>query len=341
MKEFTIALIASEIGGRLVGDGAVAINGLQFMAEAKPGQLTFIGQKKYANAWASSKASAAIVTDGIAVEPGPNRALVFVADADLAMAQLLELFEPSPPELAPGVHPSVNIHPLAEIAASASVGPGCCIGARVKIEAGVRLYPNVTVMDDCRIGQGTVIWPGTVVRERCELGAQCIIHPNVTIGADGFGYRPAPGGKGLVKIVHIGSVRIGNAVEIGAGTTIDRGKFGATEIGDMTKIDNLVQIAHNCRIGRCCVIAALCGISGSTTLGDGVMMGGQAGAADHVKIGNGVKLGGRTGVMSDIPDGSTMLGMPARDAQTTLRIWAAEGKLPDLMRKMKAQGEKG
>lgn len=335
MKEFTVAVIAKEVGGRLAGDGSVVINALQFMAEAKPGQLTFIGQKKYANAWGESKASAAIVTEGIAVEPGPGRALVFVANADLAMARLLELFEPAPPELLPGVHPAANIHPSAEIAPGASVGAGCYVGARAKIADGVRLYPNVTIMDDSRIGQGTVIWPGTVIRERCEVGAQCILHPNVTVGSDGFGYRPAPDGKGLVKIVHIGSVRIGNCVEIGAGTAIDRGKFGATEIGDMTKIDNLVQVAHNCRIGRCCVIAGQSGISGSSTVGDGVMMGGQTAIADHVNIGNRVKLGGRTGVMSDIPDGSVMLGAPAREAQTQLRIWAAENKLPEIARKLK------
>lgn len=336
MKEFVLSEIAEKVAGKVSGETSIRISGVQFIDQAQPGQLTFIGRKKYAEQWAVSKASAAVVSEGIAVEPGEGRAIIFVKDADLAMAQVLELFEPAPPELGPGIHASAQVHPTAEIGEGARIGPGCYVGARTKIGRGVVLYPNVTIMDDCCVGDGTIIWPGTVVRERCEIGMQCILHPNVTVGSDGFGYRPAPDGRGLVKIVHIGSVRIGHCVEIGAGTTIDRGKFGATEIGDMTKIDNLVQIAHNCKIGRCCVIAALCGISGSTTLGDGVMMGGQAGAADHVKIGNGVKLGGRTGVIGDIPNGVTMLGMPARDAKEMMRIWAAEGKLPELVRKMKS-----
>ena len=181
----------------------------------------------------------------------------------------------------------------------------------------------------------TIIWSGTVIRERCCIGNYCIIHPNVTIGADGFGYRPSPDGRGLVKIPQIGTVEIGDDVEIGAGSCVDRGKFSATSIGDGTKIDNLVQIAHNCKLGRSCVMAGQSGLSGSVTLGDGVIMGGRAGVKDHVTVGAGVKLGGYTGVISDVAPGKTLLGSPADDYRQTLRLWAAQKQLPDLIKQMK------
>ena len=235
----------------------------------------------------------------------------------------------------PGIHPSAVIHATAEIAEGASIGAGCYVGPGASIDEGVLLYPNVTVMDDSTIGAGTVIWPGTVVRERCSIGARCILHSNVTIGADGFGYRPSADGRGLVKIPQIGTVTIGNAVEIGSGSCVDRGKFSSTVLGDGTKIDNQVQIAHNCRLGRCCVMAGQSGLAGSVTLGDGVMIGGGARVKDHVTIGDGVKLGGNTTVISDIEPGRTLLGTPADDFGKTLKQCAALKQLPDLMKRIK------
>jgi UDP-3-O-[3-hydroxymyristoyl] glucosamine N-acyltransferase len=167
------------------------------------------------------------------------------------------------------------------------------------------------------------------------MGDYCIIHPNVTIGSDGFGYRPSPDGLGLVKIPQIGTVEIGDGVEIGAGSCVDRGKFGATTIGDSTKIDNLVQIAHNCKIGRSCVMTGQCALAGSVTLGDGVIMGGRAGVRDHVTVGAGAKLGAGTVVLSDVAPGKTLLGFPAGDYRQTLRIWAAQKQLPDLIKQKK------
>jgi len=196
---------------------------------------------------------------------------------------------------------------------------------------------NVTILDDTSIGNETIIWSGTVIRERCRIGNLCIIHPNVTIGADGFGYRPSPDGKGLVKIPQIGTVEIGDGVEIGAGSCIDRGKFSATTIGDGTKIDNLVQVAHNCKLGLCCVMAGQSGLAGSVTLGNAVMMGGGARVKDHVTVGDNVKLGGNTGVIRDVPPGKTLLGVPADDHRQTLRLWSAQKKLPALIKQMKTK----
>jgi UDP-3-O-[3-hydroxymyristoyl] glucosamine N-acyltransferase len=335
MKTVTIAAINQAVNGTLAGNPAIAITGVEQITDAAPGQLTFIGDKKYAKLWGTSRASAAIVAERLALEPGEGRALVRVPDADLALAQVLEMFASPPPQCAPGIHPAAVVDPTAEIGEDAAVGAGCYIGPRVVIGPGSRLYPNVTVLDDSVIGADTVIWSGTVIRERCRIGSHCILHPNVTIGADGFGYRPAPDGRGLVKIPQIGTVVIGDAVEIGANTCVDRGKFSATVIGDGTKLDNLVQIGHNCKLGRSCALSGQCGLAGSVTVGDGVVMGGRVGVRDHVTIGAGAKLGGHTGVAGDVAPGATLLGTPADDARKTMQQWAAIRQLPDLIKELR------
>lgn len=335
MKRFTIEEINQKIKGKLKGNPAILITGVDQVADAKKNQLTFIGEKKYVPLWKHSGASAAIVNDGLTIEMGPDRALIFVSDADLALAQVLEMFAPEPPKCDVGIHSTAVIDASAKIGAGAAIGAGCYIGPRVVVGDDTKLYPHVTVLDDTRIGSGTVIWSGTVINERCRIGNHCIIHPNVTIGADGFGYRPSPDGQGMIKIPQIGTVEMGDGVEIGAGSCIDRGKFSATSIGDGTKIDNLVQIAHNCKIGRSCVMAGQSGLAGSVTLGDGVVMGGGAKVSDHVTVGAGVKIGGNTGVMSDVPPGKVLLGMPAEDRRKTLRVWASLRQLPDLIKQLK------
>jgi len=335
MKCFTIEEINQKINGNLKGNPAILITGVDQVADAKKNQLTFIGEKKYIKLWQQSSALAAIVNDGLNIEPGPDHALIFVADADLALAEVLEMFELEPPKCEIGIHSTAVIDSTAKIGAGAAIGAGCYIGPSVVVGENTKLYPNVTVLDYTSIGSGTVIWSGTIIRERCRIGNYCIIHPNVTIGADGFGYRPSPDGQGMVKIPQIGSVEIGDDVEIGAGSCVDRGKFSATLIGDGTKIDNLVQIAHNCKIGRSCVMTGQSGLAGSVTLGDGVIMGGRAMVADHVTVGAGVKLGGNTGVMSDVPPGKTLLGIPADDYRKTLRVWASLKQIPELIKQLK------
>ncbi|MFZ0241268.1 MAG: UDP-3-O-(3-hydroxymyristoyl)glucosamine N-acyltransferase [Desulfobacterales bacterium] len=332
MKKFSIEEIKQAVGGTISGNPAILITGVEQISEAKENQLTFIGAKKYIKLWHLSSASAAIVDDSLNIDPGEGRAIVRVADADLALAQVLQMFEPEPPKCEVGIHPTAVVESTATIGKGAAIGAGCYIGPGVVIGSDTKLYPNVTVLDDTRIGSGTVIWPGTVIRERCHIGSYCIIHPNVTIGADGFGYRPSPDGRGLVKIPHIGTVEIGDGVEIGAGCCVDRGKFSATSIGSGTKIDNLVQIAHNCKLGRSCVMAGQSGLAGSVTLGDGVIMGGRAMVTDHVSVGAGTKIGGNAGVINDVAPGKTLLGIPAEDYRHTLRLWAAQRQLPDLIK---------
>jgi len=183
------------------------------------------------------------------------------------------------------------------------------------------------VFDDTTIGSHTVIWSGTVIRERSEIGSYCIFHTNVSIGADGFGYRPSEDGRGLVKIPHIGNVVIGNAVEIGANSCVDRGKFSSTVIGDGCKIDNLVQIGHNSVLGRSCIMAGNSGLAGSVTLGDGVIIGGSASIKDHTTLHSGVVVGAGSGVMNDVAAGKTVLGYPACDSREMLKQWVALRRL--------------
>jgi len=335
LKKYTTEQINQAVNGTLDGSPTIMITSVEQIFEATENQLTFIGEKNYIKLWEKSRASAAIINDNLDVEPGQGRAFIRVADADLALAQVLQLYEPEPPKCEPGIHSTAVVDSTAEICAGAAIGAGCYIGPGVVIGTSTKLYPNVTVLDDSSIGSETIIWSGTVIRERCRIGNHCIIHPNVTIGADGFGFRPSPDGQGIVKIPQIGTVKIGDGVEIGAGSCVDRGKFSATMIGDGTKIDNLVQIAHNCKLGRFCVMAGQSGLAGSVTIGDGVMMGGGARVKDHVTIGDGAKLGGNAGATSDVAPGKTVLGVPANDYRQTLRIWAAQKRLPDLIRQMK------
>lgn len=327
MKSFSIEEINDILKGVLIGHTNKAITGPEQLETANDTQITFIGSKKYVRLWESSKACAAIISDNLEIEPGTNRALIKVKNADLAMAQLLEHFIPDPPHFDTAIHQTAVIHPSAVIGSNSRIGAGCYIGMNVKIGSNVTLYPNVTIMDESTVGDGTTIWPGTVIRERCVIGRFCIFHPNVSIGADGFGYRPSPDGRGLIKIPHIGNVIIGDAVEIGSGSCVDRGKFSSTVLGDGTKIDNLVQIGHNSKLGRSCVMAGNSGLAGSVTLGDGVMIGGSASISDHVTIGNGAVVGGGSGVMHDIPDGKTVLGYPAVDAREALKQWAILRKM--------------
>jgi UDP-3-O-[3-hydroxymyristoyl] glucosamine N-acyltransferase len=327
MKTFSINQINEIINGVLEGNTSQLINGPEQLEKAGCNHITFIGSQKYMRLWETSKACAAIVDEKLNIEPGDGRAFIRVKNADLAMAKILEMFDPGPPQFDEDIHPAAVIHASATIGKDCKIGAGCYVGKNVVLGDGVILYPNVTILDETKIGQGTVVWSGTVIRERTEIGKFCIFHTNVSIGADGFGYRPSDDGRGLVKIPQIGNVVIGNAVEIGANSCVDRGKFSSTIIGDGCKIDNLVQIAHNCVLGRFCIMAGSSGLAGSVTLGDGVIIGGSASIKDHVTIHSGAVVGGGSGVMSDVPAGKTVLGYPAGDARETLKQWVAIRKL--------------
>lgn len=327
MKSLTIQDINAIVNGEVLGTTNNIITGLEQIKRANKNQATFIGNRKFAALWADSKASLAIVNDNLDLEPGENRVLIKVKNADLAMAKLLEAFTPATPHFETEIHPAAVIDASAKIGEGSRVGAGCYVGKDVVLSKNVTLYPNVTILDETTIGDHTTVWSGTIIRERSVIGSHCIFHNNVSIGADGFGYRPSDDGRGLVKIPHIGNVVIGNGVEIGANSCIDRGKFSSTILGDGCKIDNLVQIAHNCVLGRSCIMAGSSGLAGSVTLGDGVVIGGSASIKDHTTIHSGATVGAGSGVMNDVAAGKTVLGYPAVDSREMLKQWVALRKL--------------
>ena len=321
MKSYSIQEINEILKGVIVGNTFHNITAPEQLEVANESEISFIGNKKYEKLWASSKACVAVVNEDISIEPGENKAFIKVKNADLAMSQILELFAPPTPLFHIDIHPTATIDKTATICNSARIGAGCYIGPNVIVGDNTTIYPNVTILDECTIGKNTVIWSGTVIRERCHIGNDCIIHPNATIGADGFGFRPDPQ-RGLVKIPQIGNVIIGNNVEIGANSCVDRGKFSSTVLGDGCKIDNLVQIGHNSKLGKFCIMAGNSGLAGSVTLGNGVIIGGSASIKDHTTIGDGAIVGAGSGVTGDIPAGKTMLGYPAVEARDALKQWA-------------------
>ena len=321
MKSFSIQEINDVLKGTIIGSTSLKITAPEQLELAGASDISFIGDKKYEKFWETSKACAAVVNEDISIEPGENKAFIKVQNADLAMSQVLELFAPPTPLFSIDIHPTAIIDKTAIIGNGTRIGAGSYIGPKVQLGENVTIYPNVTILDECTIGKNTVIWSGTVVRERCHMGNDCIIHPNATIGADGFGFRPDPQ-RGLVKIPQIGNVILGNNVEIGANTCVDRGKFSSTVLGDGCKIDNLIQIGHNSKLGRFCIMAGQSGLAGSVTLGNGVLIGGSASITDHVTIGDGAIIGGGSGVTKDIPAGKTMLGYPAIEARDALKQWA-------------------
>jgi len=334
MNQFSIQEIAAHVDGKLIGKKDVLITGLEQIGAAQPGQLTFIGSQKYLKLWEHSQASAALVNQDLELASG-NRTLIQVASADLAIAQVLELFAPVSPRSPTGVHETAVVDPTVVLGNNVSIGPGCYLGPRVEIGDDSVLYANVTVMDESTIGRRTVVWPGVVVRERCHLGDDCILYQNASIGSDGFGYRPSQDKKTLVKIPQIGEVLIGNGVEVGANTCIDRGKFSSTKIGDGTKIDNLVQIGHNCCIGQSCVIVAATAVGGSVTIGDFATIAGEVAISDHITIGSHAKIGGGSIVISDVEPHQFVSGYPAAPHKTTLQQWAYIKKLPDIFKKLR------
>jgi UDP-3-O-[3-hydroxymyristoyl] glucosamine N-acyltransferase len=328
-------MVAALLKADLVGRPDLPITGGGTLESANPGDLTFIRDSKYAAMWASSRASAAIVTRGINV-PGHDpaqRALLFVPDADLALITILGKLQPPDQPAPAGIHPTAIVDPTATIAPTAHVGPLCIIGAGCTIADHAVLRARVTLGAGVRVGERCTLHPGVVCYDRVQLGRHVIIHANSVIGADGFGYRPDPSGKGLVKIPHAGSVQIHDHVEIGASTTVDRGKMGDTIIGAGTKLDNQVQIAHNVRVGRGCAIAAQTGVAGSVIIGDGVLMGGHCGIADNIRIGHGARLGGFAAVMDGIPDGSTFMGYPAVPSRDFFRQISAVQRLAGTRRR--------
>ena len=339
------AEVAALVGGELVaGPGERPVAGLAMLHEAGPEDLTFVASQAWAGRWAGSRAGAVMRSAGVelpARDHGSDAAVIRVEDADLGMARLLEAIAPEEPRPEVGIDPTAQVHPTARIGEGVTLGAGTTVGARARIGEGCVLHAGVHVYPDAELGPGCVLWPGVVVRERCVVGARLLAHANVAIGTDGFGFRGdrTEDGRPLVrKVPHLGNVVIGDDVELGAGTCVDKAKFGSTRIGDQTKLDNQVQIGHNVVIGSMVMISGNSSVAGSVVIGDGVQIGGHAAVADHSTIGAGTKLAGGSQALGEIPAGVEWGGIPAQHFKDRIRQEVAVRRLPDLLRKLKRSG---
>jgi len=324
---FTAGDIADKLGGKVLGDRTMPLTGFQAADRARAGDLTFAENRTFFERAEQSAASAIIIDNNFTSE---RKVLIRVASARLAFAKVVPLFypEPGPPT---GIHPSAIISEKAEVHPEACVGAHVIIGNGAKIGARTVLHGNNYVDENCVIGEDCAIFHNVTLYPRTELGNRVRIHAGTIVGSDGFGYVQE-GGQHL-KVPQIGNVVIEDDVEIGANVTIDRGALGPTHIGKGTKIDNLVQIAHNVSTGASCLVVAQAGIAGSTKLGDLCILAGQVGLAGHLRIGNNVTIAAQSGVMRDINDGEKWFGTPAQPDKQMKRQLLALQKLPELLRR--------
>jgi UDP-3-O-[3-hydroxymyristoyl] glucosamine N-acyltransferase len=326
--------LAERIGCRLDGDAAIQVVGVRALEEAGPTDLTFVTDARYLSRLLASRAGAVILPESA---PPADRPALRSANPYLTLARALAALHPTGPAHA-GIHPSAVVAGDARVDPEASIGPLCVIGAGAEIGAGTVLDAQVFLGAEVRIGRECRIYPQVTLRERTQLGDRVTVHAGAVIGADGFGY--AREGARYVKIPQVGQVIIEDEVEIGANATIDRATLGATRIGRGTKIDNLVQIAHNVQVGEDTVIVAQVGISGSTRIGRRVTLAGQVGIVDHVTIGDDVIVGAQAGVTKDIPEGTIVWGTPAAPQREVKRRLAAVARLPELAKAFRAVEER-
>jgi len=318
---------------RTAGGTTDTVRDIASLDRARMGDLSFLGNPKYRSQVAECHASVILVPADFPGSPKPNQAYLYVENPSLALAKICARIEqslwPKPPA---GIHPSAVVAPDAIVDATAHIGPLCAVDSGAHIGPGAVLDSGVHVGGGARVGHGSWLMARVVLGAGCVLGQRVRLQPGVVIGSDGFGYEFVNGRH--EKVPQIGIVAVEDDVEIGANSTIDRARFGRTVIGEGTKIDNLVQVAHNVVIGKHCILCAQVGISGSTTLEDYVIMGGQAGAAGHITIAKGTKAGGRAGLTTDTEPGAYVNGNPAMPYMLERRLQVLYRRLPDLFKRM-------
>ena len=327
---FTLGEITRLVRGTCHGDPSLIIENADIIRDASSGCITLADKAEILDNLKGSEASAVIVPEGLDV---PDLASIEVKDVHQAFARVVDLFYPRESEGVSGISTAAQIHPSAQIGDDVTIFPNVYIGPNVTLGNQVTLYPGVSVMEGCSIGANTTIYSNSVLYELTEVGSNCIIHANATIGAFGFGYDSSRGHH--VLSAQCGFVRIEDHVDVGAGTTIDRGTYGPTVIGEGSKLDNQVMVAHNCRIGKHNLLCSQVGIAGSWTTGDYVVMAGQVGIGDHLNIGSKTMLGAKAGVMADVPEETIFVGIPATPHREQMQKQAALAKLPELRKEFK------
>lgn len=329
----SVAELAERIGGRVVGDGRTQIARIAAVDDATPGTLTFAVEERYLAAALDSAAAAVLVDESLPAPESTNKTLIRVKNARAALAALLALVR-APRPRGPHRHASAMVPTDAQVAADAYIGAHASIGAGARIEAGCTIEAGAYVGPGAIVGEGSWLQPRSCLMDSCIVGKRTVLHPGCIVGSEGFGWAFVD--ERLERIPQAGNVVLGDDVEIGANSCVDRAQTGSTTIGDGTKIDNLVQIGHNCRIGKHCVFAALSGLAGSTVIGDYVKVGGQVGFKGHITVGSHVTIAGQTGVWGDVADGVTLSGMPGREHRERLKTEVMLKKLPNLLARVEA-----
>jgi UDP-3-O-[3-hydroxymyristoyl] glucosamine N-acyltransferase len=330
---FSVGDLAQRLGCSIIGDAALNLTDVRPLCEAGPSHLTFVGDRKQLGKVAATQAGAVIVAKKLADSLETGRTWLIAPDAQYAFIQAMLLFRPQPLREVTGVSPRAHVAATATVGNDVNIAPGAFVGEHAVIGDGCDIGPNAVVSDRCRLGQGVTIHATAVLYREVAIGDRSIIHSGAVIGADGFGYRFLEGR--YERIPHTGTVVIEEDVEIGACTTIDRAMVGETRIGAGTKLDNLIMIGHNCRLGKHNAFASQVGLAGSVTSGDYVRCAGQVGIADHLHLGTGSTLGAKAGVMNDIPDGSHQIGVPCQPEKETFRMLLNVSKLPDILQQLK------
>ncbi len=330
MIEKTLAELAALVGGKIMGNPELLIKGVAGIKEAKKDEITFLSNPRYSKELAQTGAGAIIVSPDLQTH---DLAAIICDNPYLAFARILGVFYPPEKIIPAGVHASAIISPQAKLGANVAIGPLVIIEEGAVIGDETIIYPGAYIGKDAKIGQACLFYANISIREKVSIGNQVIIHSGAVIGSDGFGFVPSNGEN--VKIPQVGAVVIEDKVEIGANVCIARGTLGNTVIGAGTKIDNLVQIAHNVKIGRNCIIVAQVGISGSTTVEDNVTIAGQAGVIGHITIGKGSIVAAQAGVTKDVPPKEIVSGYPAQPHQLAKRLQAEVNRLPQLNQKVK------
>lgn len=328
MMPFTLREIAEAVGGTVIGDETLKITGVAKIEEAGEGTLTFLANPKYAKFVSESGASAFIVSPDIVKIEG--RTYVEAANPYYAFMKAVTLFYPPKPYLEPGIHPTSIVGEGTEIGANVTIGPFTVIGKRCRIGDNTVILAHVDVYNDVRIGRDCLVHSRVCIREQVSLGDRVVLQNGAVLGSDGFGF--AKEGERYHKIPQVGTVIVEDDVEIGANTTIDRATLGETRIASGVKLDNLIQIGHNCTVGSNTVIAGQSGLSGSTHVGKGAMIGGQAGFAGHMRVGDGAVVAAKSGVSKSVPDRVMFSGIPARNHRDELHIQASLMRLPGLLK---------
>ncbi len=326
--EFSVSDIALLLNGEIEGDASIKLNNISRIDEGKSGTLSFLSNPAYTKYIYNTKASAVIVNKDFKAEKELFCTLIRVDDAYAALAKLLNLYNQTKPAKE-GIEQPSHISPSSTLGEKVYLGAFSYIGNNAKIGNRVKIYPNVYIGDNVTVGDDTILYSGAKVYPDCKIGKSCIIHSGAVIGADGFGFAPGQDGV-YTKIAQVGNVIIEDNVEIGANSTVDSATIGSTIIKSGVKLDNLIQIGHNCEIGENTVMAAQVGIAGSTKIEKNCVIGGQVGISGHITIGEGTKIGPQSGVMSSIKPGSVLLGTPSLEFKNAMKSYSVIRNLPGL-----------